>query len=244
VWGGCTDVTKVVADTDIIALGFDGSRGRAKGKPDATALIACRVNDGHVFQLTDAGSVWEAGDLPSHEPGNPNPAKRAGCSCWKCWEPNIVDIEATLAFAFDRYRVVAFYADPGKDWRSHVNAWEAKYVDVLDRNGGIKVGTAHPFEWWMTGGRASLVERAIEQFEGAVRHKDMTHDGSATLTRHVSNARRRLSHGKLALAKENDYSPKKIDAAVAAVLAYQARLDALSRVTEAESTFYMPQRLY
>jgi phage terminase large subunit-like protein len=88
------------------------------------------------------------------------------------------------------------------------------------------------------------VERAIEQLEGAVRNKDVTHDGSHTLTRHVLNARRRLAHGKLALAKENDYSPRKIDAAVAAVLAYQARLDALSRVPETVSTFYVPQKLY
>jgi hypothetical protein len=46
------------------------------------------------------------------------------------------------------------------------------------------------------------------------------------------------------LAKENDYSSNKIDAAVAAVLAYQARLDALSRVTEQKSSFYMPSKLY
>jgi phage terminase large subunit-like protein len=96
----------------------------------------------------------------------------------------------------------------------------------------------------MTGGRSGLVERAIEQLEGAVRNRDITHDGSHTLTRHVLNARRRLSHSKLALAKENDYSSNKIDAAVAAVLAYQARLDALSRVVTQPSTFYVPQQLY
>lgn len=225
VWKATTDVSKIVADKDTVVLGFDGSRGKAKGKPDATALIGCRVNDGHVFQI----GVWEADDHPN---------------TWEDWEPSISEIEAEIAGAFSKYRVVGFYADPGKDWRSHVNAWEAKYARKLEQNGGIKVSANHPFEWWMTGGRATLVERAIEQFEGAVRNGDMTHDGSATLMRHVLNARRRLSHGKLALAKESDYSPKKIDAAVAAVLAYQARLDALSRVTEPERTFYKPRRLY
>jgi hypothetical protein len=44
VWAACTDVSKVVADREMIVLGFDGSRGRAKGKPDATALIGCRVH--------------------------------------------------------------------------------------------------------------------------------------------------------------------------------------------------------
>ena len=237
VWRAVADASKVVADRDTVVLGFDGSRGRAKGKPDATALIGCRVNDGHIFQI----AVWEAGDLPSH---GSDAHRKAGCSCWRCWEPPITEIEAEIAGAFSKYRVVAFYADPGKDWRSHVNAWEAKYVDKLVENGGIKAGPNHPFEWWMTGGRSGLVERAIEQLEGAIRNKDITHDGSSTLTRHVLNARRRLSHSKLALAKENDYSPNKIDAAVAAVLAYQARLDALSRVVEKVSTFYVPKKIY
>jgi hypothetical protein len=36
----------------------------------------------------------------------------------------------------------------------------------------------HPIEWWMTGGRAGLVEQAIEQCEGAILNKDLRHDGS------------------------------------------------------------------
>jgi hypothetical protein len=169
--------------------------------------------------------VWEASDRPES---------------WAEWEPNIVEIEAAIATAFRKYKIAAFYADPGKDWRSHVNAWEAKYGQKVQ----IKAGANHPFEWWMTGGRSGLVERAIEQLEGAIRNGDVTHDGSHALTRHVLNARRRLSHGKLALAKESDYGQGKIDAAVAAVLAYQARLDALSRTVTEEESFYLPKRLY
>ena len=221
VWKARHDASKIIADRDMVVLGFDGSRGRAKGKPDATALIGCRVNDGHIFQI----QVWEAGDHPD---------------TWATWEPNIVEIEAAIGSAFLNWNVVGFYADPGKDWRSHVNAWEAKWGHKVQ----IKGSANHPFEWWMTGGRSGLVERAIEQLEGAIRNGDITHDGSSTLTRHVLNARRRLSHSKLALGKENDYSSNKIDACVAAVLAYQARLDALSRVVEEPQTFYVPSRLY
>ena len=202
-WAGCAAVGKVVADQDVITLGFDGSRGRVKGKPDATALVGCRVQDGHLFEI----GVWEATD---HE--------------WDTWEPPIPEIEAAIDSAFRRYRVVGFYADPAKDWRSHVNAWEAKYGTRVK----VRVTAAHPFEWWMTGGRSGLIQRAIEQFEGAVRNQDMTHDGSYALTRHVLNARRRIRNAKLTLAKEHDYSPRKIDAAVAAVLAWQARLDAVA----------------
>ena len=222
-WAGCADPRKVVADRDVVVLGFDGSRGRAKGKPDATALVGCRLSDGHLFQV----GVWEAGDNPNE---------------WPTWDPDLVQIEAAVADCFRRYTVVGFYADPGKDWRSHVNAWEAKF------SGRVKVRSshAHPFEWWMTGGRSGLVQRAVEQLEGAVRNGDVTHDGSYALTRHVLNARRRLSAGKLALGKENDYSPNKIDAAVAAVLAWQARLDALAAGAGAEPRreAFAPRKIY
>jgi hypothetical protein len=203
---GVTDEEKRVLPGEAITLGLDGSRGRARGKPDATALIGCRVSDGHLFEL----GVWEAPDIQSQ---------------WKDWEPSIVEVEAALLRAFNTYDVVGFYADPAKDWRSHVNAWEAKWGPRCR----LKAGANHPFEWWMTGGRASLVERAVEQLEGAIRKRDITISGEFRLVQHLRNARRRITNGKLALGKENDYSPHKIDAAVAAVLAYQARLDALAK---------------
>lgn len=49
-WAACMDLTKIVDEKDAIVLGFDGSRGRNKGKADATALIGCRVSDGHLFE--------------------------------------------------------------------------------------------------------------------------------------------------------------------------------------------------
>lgn len=219
-WRRCTDAAKVVADGDVVTLGFDGSRGRAKGKPDATALIGVRVADGHVFEL----AVWEAPDRRED---------------WATWEPLIVEVEAAVASAFQRYGVVAFYCDPAKDWRSHVNAWEAQFGGRVK----VKASAQHPFEWWMTGGRSGLIQRAVEQFEGAVKNGDLTHDGSWALTRHMLQARRRIRHQKLTLGKESDYSPKKIDAAVAAVLAWQARLDAVAAGLGESPEFYMPRRL-
>lgn len=191
---------------DAITIGFDGSRGRFKGKPDATALIGCRVADGHLFQI----GVWEA----------PEDRKQQ-----QLWSPPLVEIEAAMAETFAKYKVVAAYMDPAKDWRSYVNAWEARY----GRKVKVKVRTDHPFEWWMTGGRTHMNQRAIEAFEGAARNGDMSHDGSYDLTRHVLHTRRRIRRGKLSVAKEHDYSDKKIDAAVAAILAWQARLDAVAK---------------
>lgn len=236
-WAGCVDVEKVIADRDVVTLGFDGSRGRAKGKPDATALVGCRVEDGHLFEI----AVWEADDKA------PKDCNGQACGkCWVCWEPPLVEIEAAIADAFKRFSVAAFYADPAKDWRSHVNKWEAAYATKLvksPKGKTVQAGQQHPFEWWMTGGRSGLIQRAVEQFEGAVRNQDMTHDGSYALTRHMLNARRRLAHGKLAIGKESDYSPKKVDAAVAAVLAWQARLDAVAAGIKTSRARQVPKRI-
>ena len=219
-WAAVADPTKVVADFEQITIGFDGSRGRARGKPDATALIGCRVSDGHLFEL----GVWEAPDGPGETE----------------WQPPMTAIEAAVRNAFTRYRVVGAYMDPAKDWRSHVNAWEATWGGSVS----VRVSKDHPFEWWMTGGRTGLVQRAVEQFEGAVRNGDLTHSGEYALTRHMLNARRRIKAGKLGLGKENDYSPRKIDAAVAAVLAWQARLDAVAQgVTAAAGETWVPRRI-
>lgn len=191
---------------DAVVLGFDGSRGRAKGKPDATALIGCRVSDGHVFRL----GVWEASEDRKE---------------WDRWAPPIPEIESLLKDTFTRYKVVAFYADPGKDWRSHINKWEAKWGQKV----AIKVSRDHPFEWWMGGGSAKRNETAIEEAESAILLGDMTHDGSHDLTRHVLNAKRRMSHRYLAIGKETENSPRKVDAAVAMVLAWAARQRALAQ---------------
>lgn len=204
-WQACRD-QKVVQPGDQITLGFDGSRGRARGKPDATALVGCRVSDAHIFQI----GVWEAPDMRES---------------WDTWEPPLAEIEDALSSTFKTLDVVGFYCDPARDWRSHVNAWEAKYASQLR----VKASESHPCEWWMGGGRSSKAERAIEDMEAAVRNRDLTHSGEGALTRHVLNARRRIVHGKLTLAKESAGSTKKMDAAVAAVLAYQARLDAISK---------------
>lgn len=218
-WAGCLDKDKKLLPRDVITLGFDGSRGRAKGKPDATALIGTRVSDGYQFEV----GVWEAPDGPEQDG----------------WTPPLPAIDAAVDLMFTRYQVAAFYADPAKDWRSKVNDWEAKHIKQLLRtpnNRLICVTRDHPFEFWMTGGRSVFIQRAIEAYEAAIRNGDMTHDGSFALTRHVLNARRRIRRQKLTLGKENEYSPKKIDACIAAILSWQARLDCVAAGIGAKQT--------
>lgn len=198
-WAGCADAAKVVGK-EPVTLGFDGSRARARGVTDATALIGCRVSDGHLFEL----GVWE------------QPAGPAG----EAWRVPVVEVEAAVAQAFDRYDVVGFFADPSK-WESYIAAWEAKWHRRLR----VKASAQHPIEWWMT--RTAPVVRALEQFHSAVVDHELTHDGSFALTRHVLNARRRPTRGGTLVFKEHPDSARKIDAAIAATLAWQARLAAV-----------------
>lgn len=205
-WKAClADPLKVkaVADGDMVVLGFDGSRKRTDAVTDATALIGCRVSDGYLFEV----GIWEQPDGPM------------GLD----WQVPVIEVDAAMRMAFSRWDVIGVYADPAK-WESYVATWEADFSKKLK----VKVSRDHPMEWWMTGGRATLIVRALEQFHSAVIDRELTHDGGFAFTRHIVNARRRISRSGIQIAKEHPSSPKKIDAAVAAVLAWQARLDAVA----------------
>lgn len=203
-WAACTAAAKVVADGEVITLGFDGSRKRNRGVTDATALIGCRISDGHIFPI----GVWEEPEGPASEG----------------WQVPVIEVLAAVQGAFGRFNVVAFYADPAK-WEGHVGDWEAEYGPRLK----VKASRDHPIEWWMSGGRAVYIVRATDRLHNAVIDREMTHDGSHVLTRHMLNARRRVSRTGVQIAKEHPDSPRKIDAAVASILAWEARADAIAK---------------
>ena len=202
-WAACGPVAggdfRVVADRDTVVLGFDGSRARQRGVADATALIGCRVADGHLFEV----GVWE------------EPSGAAD------WQVPVIEVDAAVHSAFSRWNVVGLYADPSM-WQGYIAQWEAKYVRRLR----VKASRDHPIEFYM--GRPVVVTSALEQFEQAVTDRELSHDGSFALTRHVLNARRRPNRSGFHIAKEYPDSPRKIDAAYAAVLAWQARLEAVA----------------
>lgn len=197
-WNACAKASDIVAPNEEITLGFDGSRSRSRGVTDATAIVGCRVSDGYVF-LVD---IWE---------------QPKGAADWRV---STADVEAVVAKTFEHYRVVGFYADPAR-WESSVAKWEAAYGSKLK----VRASRANPIEWWMTGSKSV---QALSQLESAVLDGEMSHDGSTVLTRHILNARRRRGRSGVSIAKEFPDSPNKIDAAIAATLAWQARIDALA----------------
>jgi phage terminase large subunit-like protein len=215
-WMACLKPEEVSKGTEI-TLGFDGSRKRSRGVTDATGLIGCRVSDGHIFEI----KVWEQPEGPAGED----------------WEIPTAEVDFEVRKAHESYKVVGFFADPAK-WESYIAQWESDF----GKNYRVKSSQQHPIEWWMTGNRSYLVVRALEQFYNAIVDKELTHDGSLVLSRHILNARRRLGRSGLTIAKEHPDSKNKIDAAVAAVLAFQARLQALSKGEATKSTF-IPRRI-
>ncbi|MFD3361637.1 terminase [Streptomyces albidoflavus] len=208
-WAQCRRPEEL-AEGDMITLGFDGSI-----RDDATALTACRVSDGHLQLL----GCWEKPEGPEGEG----------------WQVDREAVDAAVARAFDRYEVVGFYADP-PHWQDYVDRWTADFGDRLQ----VAATRARPIEWWTN--RPTAMEAAISRFHEAVEDKGLSHaetlatdDASpalllgATLTRHVLHARRRpMGRNHLGIGKEHAKSPKKIDAAMSAVLAYECRADAVA----------------
>jgi len=76
---------------------------------------------------------------------------------------------------------------------------------------------------------------AIKSFANAIASGEISHDGNPHLARHVGNACRRVLNLRdeqgvplWTMYKERPDSPHKIDGAMAAVLSWEARCDALA----------------
>lgn len=215
----CKDAAKALQPGDIITLGFDGSIN-----DDSTALVACRVADGHVELLhIDERPT----DLAPHRE----------------WSVDEVAVDAAVQAAFSTYKVVGFYCDPAM-WSSWIAQWHTKWEKQLK----ARATAGKPLEF-----RANIRTRmaaAVEAFYLAVRStakavaegqpaqrqisivppEDRRDDGrnmALILRRHLANCYvRKTTEGDL-LRKETPRSARKIDAAMAAVLAFQARTDAV-----------------
>lgn len=180
----------VVDDGEEVVLFFDGSLTR-----DHTALVGCRMSDGHVFTV----GVWE-----------PQDDGDGGAYV------DVEAVDAAVERAFATWDVVAFFADV-REWESYTKViWPERYRDQLTTWAVPKGRQPEPIAWDMRGkdfdftAAAELAEREIQQHM-------FTHDGDARLTQHVINARRHEGRFGITVRKESKNSPKKIDAAVCMV---------------------------
>ncbi|MFE7313803.1 hypothetical protein ACFU7T_11950 [Streptomyces sp. NPDC057555] len=129
------------------------------------------------------------------------------------WEVDVLAVEAAINTTFETYDVAWAYCDP-PHWQEAIGRWSLAYGD--DR----------VFEFWTS--KATRMVNATERFRTAVTTRDLTHSDETKLTRHVLNAvRREVPQGDL-IRKDSPKSKRKIDLAVAAILAYEARADAIA----------------
>jgi len=170
---------------DRVALGFDGSRFG-----DATALVACRIDDGLV-QLLD---VWQRPDSAPDD-----------------WEVPAGEVDACVAAAMETYRVVRGYFDPPL-WQSEIDEWARQFGESV-------VMRFHTNRSRMIG--------AVERFRTDIAANKIPHVFDERLSAHVLNAQMREVRNGYYLTKTRAGNVK-IDAAVAAVLAYEARCDAVA----------------
>lgn len=174
---------------------------------DSTALVATHVKTGYQWKA----GLWEA------PPGRAN------------WEVPAGEVDALVRDLFGRFNVWRLYADPPY-WQSWIALWQSLFTQERVISWGTN---RHP-----------TMARAIEGFSTAIASGTVRHDGDRDLTRHLGNSRRqyigqRDEQGRplWVISKERSDSPQKIDAAVAAVLSWQARTDAVAAGVNVEPEY-------
>jgi hypothetical protein len=185
---------------DAITIGFDGAKFH-----DSTGFVATHLETG--FQWVPG--VWEC--PPHQDPEHP-------------WQVPADEVDQVVHDLFDRFTVVRMYADPPY-WQDWVSKWIGEF------------GKERVVEWWTN--RRRQMAAALEGFQTALRDttgKRLSHDGDKRLQRHLGNARKedlpgwRDEQGKALwlIRKERPDSPHKMDLAMAAVLSWEARMDAIA----------------
>lgn len=133
------------------------------------------------------------------------------------WTVPHEEVDAVLHQTFQRYDVRLMLADP-PHWQDYLRRWQAEYGDSTVR------------AYWTN--RYQDVVRSLELMHTDVLRGALSHSGQDQLTRHVLNARRRMSRSGLMIGKEFPGSPRKMDAAMAAMIAYRARSEVAALVEE------------
>jgi hypothetical protein len=206
VWSDLEDARDIPATTRV-GLGFDGSISN-----DTTGLIGCTI-DGHLF-------VIEAWERARDQAGRPV----------RDWRVPRLDVDAKVAESFTTYDVGRMFGDPPK-WATELERWADEYrVDDAEPDARERVLA------FDTNQHAKFA-RAVDRFRTAIAEGKISHDGDSRLTAHILAAT--LKKVRVSQADDDDRTMyvlvkpedgRKIDLAVAAVLAYEAAM------TMAEST--------
>lgn len=120
------------------------------------------------------------------------------------WRVPRAEVDATVDMAFDTFDVVELAADPW-GWRTEIEAWAARHGEkkVLEWN------TAH----------ALRMGPATDRMYADAVDSKFTHDGDSRLAAHIAHCVAKATNNGDLVSKDKRNSPRKIDAAVAAIVA-------------------------
>ena len=192
-WAKLAAPDVVVHDGDEIALFFDGSKSN-----DATALVGCRLSDGHVFTL----GVWEPNELRPLVP--------------------VAEVDLTVRKAHERYCVRGFFGDVA-EWESFVKVSWPNDLDSTYTAQAVPGGKEPQAIAWDMRGHKFDFAQACEFAREEILAGQFTHDGDPRVARHMANARFRAVGAYWGISKEAAKSPLKIDAAVCVIGARMVR---------------------
>lgn len=165
---------------------------------DGTGLVGCDIETGKLFTL----GYWE---------------KPAGAD--DEWEVPESEVDEVVAHAFDRWTVALMYGDP-PFWESALDRWAGDF------------GAKRVVRWWTNRIKATAI--ALRAFKNDMVPGRMSHDGDEKLAEHIGNAVRHDTRMRendellWVIRKDSRDSPRKIDLAMAAMLAWKARGDAIA----------------
>lgn len=161
---------------------------------DSTVLYGCTA-DGFVFEI----AVWNRPDTDRD----------------RSWRVPRLDVDDAVHATFEQYDVGLMLCDPAK-WWTEIETWVGRYGDervvMLDTN------------------QTRRFAPACDRFAVAAREQAVSHDGKSLLTAHLGACAKRKVRSRddvddgrtqFVIVKADT---RKIDAAVAAVLAYEAAM--------------------
>lgn len=183
-----------------ITVGFDGALFH-----DSTGIVATDIEFGYQW----VPGLWEC-------PPNANKGPDA-----PLWQVPTSEVDAVVRALYRDYRVWRGYFDPPY-WESWISKWRGEF------------GEERVIEWWTN--RRKAMTYALINFDTAIKESQLHHSGDARYTRHLGNARRKDLPGERdeqgkplwLIQKDRPDSPHKIDLAMAGVLGWEARTDAIA----------------
>lgn len=172
-------------------------------RQDATGLVVTDVERGHQI----VAGFWERPrDLHAEAD----------------WEIPVDEVVEAVEYIFERWDVFLFYGDPPY-WTTEMGEWAGRF------------GTEKVVEYWTN--HLKRMAYSIRAWLTDWTSGNLSHDGNEHLVEHVGNAIKRGTKMRdpddesflWVIRKDGAKSPRKIDLTMAAILSWQARIDAIEK---------------